>query len=150
MLRDEHRANDVLQTVMLKVIKTIASLSDISKFNGWLKRITYNTTIDLIRLNQRLVDVGDEVEFDYATDEVLSHINKPGWDLDTFLAILQERERVVVWLYAIEGLSHSEVANQLNISEQNSRIIFSRAMKSLKTLAADERYSGKKVGDHNE
>ncbi|WP_300315151.1 sigma factor, partial [uncultured Psychrobacter sp.] len=62
MLRDEHRANDVLQTVMLKVINSIKDLSNIRTFNGWIKRITYNTVIDIIRANKKLVDISHESE----------------------------------------------------------------------------------------
>ena len=147
MLRDEHKANDVLQTVMLKVINSIKSLSNITTFNGWIKRITYNTVIDIIRANQKLVDIGDESEFDYSEDDIVNNLNSPSWDLEQFLSILSERERLVVWLYAVEGLSHSEVAETIEVSEQNSRIIFSRAMKSLKSLAEDPRYSGQQVGE---
>jgi len=150
MLRDEHRANDVLQTVMLKVINSIKDLSNIRTFNGWIKRITYNTVIDIIRANKKLVDISHESEFEYSEDDILGSLNSPSWDLEQFLSILNERERLVVWLYAVEGLSHSEVAETIAISEQNSRIIFSRAMKSLKSLAQDPRYSGQQVGEPHE
>ncbi|RDX35663.1 sigma-70 family RNA polymerase sigma factor [Kangiella sp. HD9-110m-PIT-SAG07] len=150
MLRDEHRANDVLQTVMLKMMNTISNLADTKKFNGWLKRITYNTVIDTIRANQKLVDVGDESEYQYSAEEISHQIDKPDWDLEQFLDVLNERERIVVWLYAIDGYTHSEVAQSIGVSEQNSRIIFSRAMKSLKSLAADPRYSGRQIGGKDE
>lgn len=150
MLRDEHRANDVLQTVMVKVINSIKDLSNLKTFNGWMKRITYNTVIDVIRSNKKLVDIGDESEYEYSPEQLVKTIENPNWDLEQFLDVLGERERLVVWLYAIEGLSHLEVSEQVGISEQNSRIIFSRAMKTLRSLAADPRFSGKQVGGEHE
>ena len=150
MLRDEHRANDVLQTVMVKVLNSINELSNTKKFNGWLKRITHNTVIDVIRSNKKLIDVSDESEFEYSPEEIVKHIDNPQWDLEQFFAVLDERERIVVWLYAIEGLSHAEVGKRIEVSEQNSRIIYSRAMKTLKSLASDPRYSGKTSGGKHE
>ena len=141
MLRDEHRANDVLQIVMMKMINSIKSLADSKKLNGWMKRVTYNTVIDVIRNNKKLEFFGDEVSLGYSAEESLETINSDAWDVDVFLDMLSERERLVVWLYAVEGFSHAEIAEKLQISEQNSRVIFSRAMKSLKQLAQNKGFS---------
>lgn len=146
MLRDEQRANDILQTVMVKMMTGINSVSEKKKFNGWMKRVTYNTVIDVIRSHSKLVDLPDHDSFDYSASDSLSVINSEHWDLESFLSFLDERERLVVWLSTVEGYTHKEIADQLNISEQNSRVVFSRAMKSLKSLASDHRYSGHKVG----
>lgn len=143
MLRDEHRANDVLQTVMVKMMKSLESLSESQKLNGWLKRVTYNTVIDMIRANKKFIEVGHDTEFDYSASESLAVIESDAWDLESFLEVLNERERLVVWLYAVDGYSHKEIGQQLNFSEQNSRVIFSRAMKSLKKLAQERELSSK-------
>lgn len=148
MLRDEHRANDVLQTVMVKMMSSISSLSDSNKLNGWMKRVSYNSVIDIIRANQRFDTVSDEAVFDYSAKESLSIINSADWDLEYFLQILDERERLVVWLYAVEGYSHREIAKQLCVSEQNSRVIYSRAMKCLKQLAKEQ--VNRRAGASNE
>ncbi|WP_223670827.1 RNA polymerase sigma factor [Kangiella shandongensis] len=150
MLRDEQRANDILQTVMVKMMTGIGSVSDRQKLNGWMKRVTYNTVIDVIRSNSKLVDIPDNESFDYSAADSLSIINSEHWDLERFLSFLDERERLVVWLSTVEGYTHKEIAEQLNISAQNSRVVFSRAMKSLKSLASDHRYSGHKRGKHYE
>lgn len=143
MLGDEHQANDILQTTMLKMMQTIGSLSDYSKFNGWMKRITYNNVIDIMRSHSRLTALEDTAGGGYSAEDSLSIIRSESWDVEQFLAILEPRERLVVWLYTVEGYSHKEIGQQISSSEQNSRVIFSRAMKSLKTLSKDSRYSGK-------
>ena len=150
MLRDEHRANDVLQTVMLKMMNSIESLSDSKKLNGWMKRVTYNTVIDVIRANKKLDFTDDESFLDYSLTESLSVISSESWDLEQYLSLLNERERLVVWLYAIEGFSHKDIASQLEVSEQNSRVIFSRAMRALKALAKEQLEADKRVGDKYE
>jgi RNA polymerase sigma-70 factor (ECF subfamily) len=141
MLRDEHRANDVLQTVMLKMMGSIKSLSDSKKLNGWMKRVAYNTVIDVIRANKKLQHVSDDSVFDYSASDSLAAIESDSWDLEEYLKILNERERLVVWLYAVEGYSHAEIGEKMKLSEQNSRVIFSRAMRSLKQFAQERELS---------
>ncbi|GAA0211317.1 hypothetical protein GCM10009123_18100 [Kangiella japonica] len=150
MLRDEHRANDVLQTVMLKMIDSIVSLSDSNKLNGWMKRVCYNSIIDIIRANQRFDTVSDDVVFDYSAKESLSIINSDHWDLEYYLDVLDERERLVVWLYAVEGYSHKELSKKIGITEQNSRVIYSRAMRSLKQLVREQEVTNSRAGARNE
>lgn len=150
MLRDEHRANDVLQTVMLKMLDSISSLSDSNKLNGWIKRVSYNSVIDIIRVNQRFDTVSNDEVFDYSATESLSIINSTHWDLEHYLQILDERERLVVWLYAVEGHSHKEISQKLSISEQNSRVIYSRAMKCLKQLVKEQDKINSRAGASNE
>ena len=43
-------------------------------------------------------------------------------------------ENTVVILKRYEGMSHSEIANILGISEKNSRIILYRAMRNLRKI----------------
>lgn len=150
MLRDEHRANDVLQTVMLKMMDSISSLSDSNKLNGWIKRVSYNSVIDIIRANQRFDTVSNNESFDYSASESLSIINSAHWDLEHYLEILDERERLVVWLYAVEGYSHKEISQKLSLSEQNSRVIYSRAIKCLKQLVKEQEKTNSRAGVSNE
>ena len=51
---------------------------------------------------------------------------------------LPERQRSVLVMSAIEGLSHEEISTKLEISAGNSRVRLGRAMKELKHLAAKE------------
>lgn len=146
MLRDEHRSNDVLQTVMLKMMQTIKTVENTTKFNGWIKRMTYNVVIDVIRTNSKLIHFDNESDYDYSVEETLSTIDSAQWDIEKFLSILNERERLVVYLYSVEGFTHKKIAENLKLSEQNSRVIFSRAMKSMKLLSKDERYTGQQPG----
>ena len=91
MLRDEHRSNDVLQTVMLKMMQTIKTVTDTSKFNGWLKRLAYNVVIDTIRSNSKLIHIGDEIDYDYSIEESLSTIDSAQWDIEKFLSIVIQK-----------------------------------------------------------
>ena len=58
-------------------------------------------------------------------------------DLLKLIGELPVGYRTVFNLYAIEGYSHAEIAEQLNISENTSKSQLSRARKWLQTKLAD-------------
>ena len=55
-------------------------------------------------------------------------------DLEGILHQLGDTRRAVFNLYAVEGYSHKEIADKLEISEDNSRYHLSMARKDLKSM----------------
>lgn len=147
MLQNRDSASDILQQVFLKVMTRLDDVKDHSKFGSWLKRITYNCVIDYIRANSREA-LGSED--DHFADDTFAGDKDSlyEYDLDALLQRLNERERTVLILSAIEEYTHQEIASQLDISESNSKQIYSRALKKLSQLAELERYSGNKVSPY--
>ncbi len=147
MLQNPDAASDILQQVFLKVMTRLSDVNDYSKFGSWLKRITYNCVIDYIRANERDATGFDDDHF--AGDAFKSKSDSlAGYDLDSLLMTLCERERAVLVLFSIEEYTHQEIASQLGISESNSKQIYSRSLQKLSKLAQLERYSGNKVSSY--
>lgn len=147
MLQNPDAASDILQQVFLKVMTRLSDVNDYSKFGSWLKRITYNCVIDYIRIHNRETTGFDDDHF--ATDAFAAqHESFEGFDLDSFLKTLSDRERAVLVLFAIEEYTHQEIAFELGISESNSKQIYSRSLQKLSQLAQLERYSGNKVNSY--
>ena len=71
-------------------------------------------------------------EFDHRVLDKLS-----ADDLLECVAELPNRSRSIFNLYAIEGYSHAEIAEKLNIQENTSRSQFARARKALQQLVSD-------------
>lgn len=130
--KDDHEAQDILQLGFIKVFKSIASFRRVGSFEGWIRRIMVNTAVENYhkrKLSQELIDidgvhdlVGEGFEMD--TLEVQ--------DLLKLIRELPEGFRMVFNMYAIEGYSHREIANILNISEGTSKSQLSRARALLK------------------
>ncbi len=139
ILQDSYAAEDILQQVIEKMMNKITSLKDPSKFNGWLKTLTYRASIDYVNKKSKEVnsDSLDELDSDYSVSQEVT-----SYDIEKYLEILNERERIVVILFLVEGTSHNEVAEKLDISEVNSKQIYRRAMNKLKELALKQSYSG--------
>jgi RNA polymerase sigma-70 factor (ECF subfamily) len=124
------QAEDNLQDGFIKIFSKINQYQDKGSFEGWMKRIMINTTLQKYR-KERVFDIINEeqlrepeVEID---DELLS--------VDYLLSIIQElpeRYRQVFNLYALDGYSHKEIAEMLEISTGTSKSNLSRARLILK------------------
>ncbi|HEX2395998.1 MAG TPA: RNA polymerase sigma factor [Bacteroidales bacterium] len=120
-------AQDVMQEGFIKVFEKIHQFGFKGAFEGWIRRVMVNTALEKYRLHYRHVPVEDialqpESEEDR---DISSDI-----DVHELIRIVQEltpRYRVVFNLYAIEGFSHKEISEMLNISEGTSKSNLSRA-----------------------
>lgn len=133
--RNKSDAEDLLQEVFVKIFKQIKKFKGTGSFEGWLCRIAVNTAITNYHKNKVHKDTGNVDDysdqlFDYetitdklSTNELLEVINR-----------LPEIYKVVFNLYAIEGYTHKEIAEQLNISEGTSKSQLSRARKLLQNM----------------
>jgi RNA polymerase sigma-70 factor (ECF subfamily) len=119
-------AEDILQMGFVKMFQKITYFKNEGSFEGWVRRIMVNTAIELYRKNVRLlhtVELEGVVEVDDAN--ALSQLAVK--DLMQLVQNLPDGYRMVFNLYAIEGYSHKEIAEQLGISEGGSKSQLSRA-----------------------
>lgn len=128
-------AQDVLQDGFIKVFEKISSLKDANSLEGWMSRIFINLALsnyrkrkagpDLIEmepLQEVLTDKDDDIPQDELDPKlVLQQIQK-----------LPEKYRLVLNAYAIDGLSHKEIASLLDTTESNTKSILSRARKIMR------------------
>jgi RNA polymerase sigma factor (sigma-70 family) len=134
-------ALEILNDGFLKVFKEIhhyqPAYSDVvSSFKGWVRKIMVYTAIDHFRKNQKhkLVTQLDPVEYQMATNSA-DAIDKLSYD-EIIRAIqdLSPGYRTVLNLFIIEGLSHDEIAEKLDISTGTSKSNLSKARKQLQKL----------------
>jgi len=132
-LKDQMRAQDVLQDTFVKIFAHIGNYKSEGAFEGWLKRIAVNTCLDQLRKDKKLLtDVSlDDVSHklahqDYSAEKLMAD------DLLKLVQALPDGYRTVFNLFAIEGFSHQEIAQQLSISESTSKTQYLRARAYLK------------------
>ncbi|ADY52912.1 RNA polymerase, sigma-24 subunit, ECF subfamily [Pseudopedobacter saltans DSM 12145] len=131
--KTKFEAEDILQTGFIKVFKHIQSYKAEGSFEGWIRRIMVNTSIEFYRKSMRTLNVLDieETGVEISSSEIeLSSIQAK--DLMTLIQSLSEVYRMVFNMYAIEGYSHKEIANTLGITEGASKVQLSRARTVLK------------------
>lgn len=125
---DYEEAQDVLQDGFIKVFERLKTYNGNGSFEGWVRRIFVNTALDSYRRNKQSRQMQDIDEAGYAissSDDVISDLSAA--DLMNILQRLPAGYRMVFNMYVIEGYSHKEIGEQLNITESTSKSQFSRA-----------------------
>lgn len=130
---DEERAFEILNNGFLKVFKKIETFRAEGSLEGWIRRIVYHCISDYFRKETGYLKfiVLDETEKD-EPEEALSGLYYD--DLLQIIDSLPGRSREVFSMYAIEGYSHKEIAERLEISEGTSKWHLSNAREQLKKL----------------
>lgn len=133
---NKETANDLLQEGFIKIFTRIDSYSGIGSFGGWIRRIFVTTALeylrqkDALKMSKNIDDYNDCTEgFDVSVldrlsaDEIMSCVSQ-----------LPDGFRTVFNLFAIEGYTHYEIAQMLNIKESTSRSQFTRARRMLQEV----------------
>jgi RNA polymerase sigma-70 factor (ECF subfamily) len=126
-------ARDLLQDGFIKVFTKVRTYSGSGSFAGWIRRIFVTTALEFLRQNDALKNSTSIEDVGYLMEDMdITIVEKiSADDLMKCVTELPNGYRTVFNLYAIEGYSHSEIANMLTISENTSRSQFMRARKLL-------------------
>jgi len=136
--KDRSMAQEILQDGFVKVFKKIDTFKEQGSLEGWIRRIITNTALDYLRQKSKLyefIDDNKEVEEERLDNSILENINADG--IFKLIGQLPEGAKAVFNLYAVEGYSHKEIAEKLEITEGTSKSQFKRARSLLKTLLRD-------------
>ena len=132
---DQAGAEDMMQDGWIKVFKNLHSFGFKGSFEGWLKRIMVNTSLDYLRRNKNYLN---QIEIDVVRDTTSSGSNtSDSLSTKELLLIIQQLPngyRTVFNLFAIEGFTHKEIAAMLEISESTSKSQYSRARAQLQKM----------------
>jgi len=131
---NEDEAKDILQEGFIKIFDKLQQYKNKGSFEGWMRKVIVNTALEKIRKENRFMLVEDEtmIENDqYKYEHVLEDIERK--ELLGMIQELSAQYRMVFNLYAIEGYSHKEISQKLNISEGTSKSNLSRARELLKS-----------------
>jgi RNA polymerase sigma-70 factor (ECF subfamily) len=118
----------------IKAIKNLHKFEGKGSFEGWLRRIMVNTSLESFRKNKHLSVVEDIENADEHSIESKALENMSANELLQLVNALPAGFKVVFNLYAIEGFSHKEIADQLGISVGTSKSQLSRARVSLQNM----------------
>lgn len=139
--KSKSEAEDVLLMGFTRILKKINTYSGKGSFEGWMKRIVVNIAIDNFRksnkhyFHESIEETNASLDFaDYIPDNLtLEEIMKT-------IQSLPNGYRIVFNLFAIEGYSHKEIAEALNITESTSKTQFLKARKKLQHMLSGMYY----------
>ena len=128
-------AEDTLMEGFVKVFSKLDQYEGGGSFEGWIRKIMVNEALMSIRKNKDRYPVDIEDAFDVAhPDETLMQLGLQ--EIENLISSLPTGYRTIFNLYAIEGYSHAEIAQLLDISEGTSKSQLSRARALLQNQLA--------------
>ena len=137
LLLDDGEAEDATQDLFVRLPVSIAGFAGTeTQFPGWLRRIAVRSALMRMRgrRRRREVRVDDVAALVSRPDDVLGRIT-----IETALASLREEHRTVFILKEVEGYSHAEIGELLEISVANSEMRLHRARRQLRDLLRESR-----------
>ncbi|MBT0607857.1 RNA polymerase sigma factor [Aequorivita echinoideorum] len=129
-------AEDNLQDSFLTIFKKVGQYNGKGSFEGWMKRVAVNTVLQKYR-KKKTFDIVREEQIEDEEDVELENDEIP---LDFLLKIVQElpeRYRLVFSMYVMDGYSHKEIAEMLEITDGTSKSNLARARMILKNKIED-------------
>lgn len=130
---EEDRALMIVNDGFLKVFQKIGTYESRGSFEGWVRRLVFNSISDHFRKENKYMKLMVFEETEKKSDElVLDRLFYD--DLLKLVSKLPGNTHKVFNLYAIEGYNHREISELLKISEGTSKWHLSEARKKLKQL----------------
>ncbi len=121
-------AEDLLQDGFVTLFSRLDSYKGNGSFEGWARRIFINTALMYLRKKDALKMSEDIDNARNLASEYTSQIQDIGYqELMKLIMTLPTGFRTVFNLYVLEGYSHKDIAEMLDISETTSRTQLSRA-----------------------
>ena len=109
-VNDREMARDLLQDGFVKIFTSMDSYTGSGSFEGWMRKIFVNCALEYLRK---------------------SDVLREATDLDNTAELIQPDSSAISDMSAIEGYSHKEISEMLNITESTSRSQYTRAKQLL-------------------
>lgn len=136
--RNKEDAESLVNQSFLKIVINIKNYPTHIPFKLWIRKITVNTIIDEYRKNKKnkatfqIIDFQGSY-FNQDAFDVNDHVKKSDSE-EIYLLIMElpEMPQKVFNLYVIDGFTHKEIAQMLQIPEGTSRWYLNNAKEELK------------------
>jgi RNA polymerase sigma factor (sigma-70 family) len=123
----------------VEIVNDVEKVDLTKSFKNWLRRIMVNTALDYYRQNHKHYNHDDIQETEYMiSDNKDASSNLCYEELLGFIQKLSPAYRMVFSLFVIDGYSHEEVGDMLNISIGTSKSNLARARINLREMLSKE------------
>ena len=133
-------AEDMLQEGFIKIFKRINSFENKGNFEGWMKRVMVHTCINYLKKNKKfseIINLEYAQELEVKEESIASKLL--GKQVMECLMMMPIGYRTVINLYAIEGYSHKEIGEMLEVGESTSRSQYIRGKNLLEAILINKK-----------
>lgn len=134
LIQREEEAKDIVQDVLIKIWERRNDLNKIDNLDGWMYTVTRNLCIDRIRARKVHLDVNTQVQVADKQDNPHEQTSKNQLMnlIKKLIDQMPEKQKMVIHLRDIEGLSYDEIAESCAIPLAQVKVNLHRARLSLK------------------
>jgi RNA polymerase sigma-70 factor (ECF subfamily) len=135
--KNQEDARDLLHDGFYKIFTNIKSFKGDSRIDTWMTRVIINLALNKKRLGRNKYD---HYEFDTKFEQAEAEVEeKPYADIEAHQVLeamnqLPEIYKIVLNMYAVDNMSHKDIAKQLGISVGSSKSRLSRGRVLLNAL----------------
>ena len=134
--RDSDEAKDLMHDGFIKIFKSLHKYKFSGSLEGWMRRLMINSAIDHYRKYKNIFSLSEtNVQEEFTEQENNDEDIYSNFNTQMIMEAVQNLStayRTVFSLYAIEGYSHKEIAEKLNISIGTSKSNYSKARLNLR------------------
>ncbi len=125
--KDSHKADDILQDVFLRFMKTDKKFESEEHIKAWLIRVTINCSKSMHTSSwfKKTVPL---------TDDLTSYMPEPEHDVYSAVAKLPQKYRTVIHLFYYEDLSVNQISKYLDLKETTVKSQLHRGREMLKNI----------------
>ena len=151
-IKDNEDALEVVNMGFLKIFNNINQFKGIGSFEGWMSKTIINNSLDFLRANKAYEEqIQLDKNFDVKYDKLPEKTDYSTVDTEKLYLMIDQlppMTKMVFNLFAIDGYSHKEIGEKLNISTGTTKWHVSSARQKLKELLMLE-LSNQKITDEN-
>lgn len=128
------QAEDIMQEGMINIYRNLATYNkEKAAFSTWSTRVIINAALSYLKKNawsEALENLDMVYDAHDRTETIYDKLSAQ--ELTQLVQQLPTGYRVIFNLYVIEGFTHREIAEQLNINEGTSKSQLSKARRELR------------------
>lgn len=132
--KSQGEAEDILHEGFIKAFSKLNRFKGNGSLEGWVRRIMVNTALESFRKNKNLSLVEEVEDNNELKMEAKALTNMSADEILMLIQRLPTGFKVVFNLYAIEGYTHKEIADELGITIGTSKSQLSRARAALQQM----------------
>ena len=139
--KDEDKALLILNDGFLKVFQKIGTFRSEGSLEGWIRRLIYHTLADFYKKENSYIRF---IQFELPPEKPSQAAPADPLEFQDLISLLDripERSSAVFRLFAIEGYSHEEIGEMMNISTGTSKWHLSHARERLRSLIINENHA---------
>lgn len=132
--KNSEDAEDVVQEVFIKLWHIRAKLEQYDRIDALAMRVTKNHCLNFLKSNKKLVALTNPPTINSTPEPILQlEYQELYKSMNKLINMLPDQHKMIIQLRSVEGYSTAEIAEIMELTENNVRVNLSRIRKKLRS-----------------